>query len=176
MVRAVLVDLREFHTAGLVGDAPLPDSRPEAPAAAPPPLAAQPRGLARGGERVLLAEDDAGLRNLCARKLDSMGFRVTACADGREALEAFLEPGAEFDLVVTDHNMPRMNGDELIRRIREAGERVPVLLYTGYLDQYTGQEVATCGADRVLQKPLPLADFQAVIQSLVDLPARARRA
>jgi CheY-like chemotaxis protein len=180
LVLAVLLDLARLPAMELPGDR---NWSQELGAQAENVLG-RPAGLhlvAAGGQgqrtlRVLLAEDEEGMRELCSRKLRSMGFEVTACGDGREALDRFLEQETPYDLVITDQNMPRLNGDRLVRSIREEGSQVPVLLYTGYLDQYTGQEVATCGADRVLQKPLPLADFQAVVQSLLKGPARPEKA
>jgi DNA-binding response OmpR family regulator len=116
-----------------------------------------------------LVEDEEAMRSLCRRMLEGMGLEVKACGDGQEALDAFLaEPGA-FGLVITDQRMPRLNGSDLCRRIRTKDSQIPVLLYTGFMDEYTGYDIGACGADRVLMKPLPLADFQGVVGDMLQL-------
>lgn len=84
-----------------------------------------------GRERVLLVEDDAGIRRLIGDYLSHLGYQVEVASDGVEALRKFGSCGA-FDLVVSDLVMPMMGGLDLVKRLQELEIRVPVLLISGY--------------------------------------------
>ena len=99
--------------------------------------------------RILLVDDNA--HGLCARKtvLEELGHRITTASSGAEALEQFGR--TKFDLVVTDYKMPRMDGLELIARLRKHTPGVPVILVSGFVDTMGLNEENT-GADVVIQK------------------------
>ena len=99
--------------------------------------------------RILLVDDNA--HGLCARKtvLEELGHRITTASSGAEALERFTE--SKFDLVITDYKMPRMDGLELISRLRKQTPALPVILISGFADTLGLSEENT-GADVVLQK------------------------
>lgn len=79
---------------------------------------------------VMLVEDDADIRELFTQLLQNLGARVRAAADGREALEiAETEPLAA---VITDLRMPRMDGLELIRSLREQGLHMPIMIMSAH--------------------------------------------
>ncbi|MBI4876461.1 MAG: response regulator [Acidobacteria bacterium] len=88
---------------------------------------------------------------LIARKtvLEELGYRITTAASGSEALDEF--SGASFDLLITDYRMPRMNGKELIERVRKQSPTLPVILLSGFVDSLGLDEKST-GADVVIQK------------------------
>lgn len=98
---------------------------------------------------ILLVDDNR--LGLIARKsvLEELGHRITTAQEGAEALEHFQRE--HFDLVVTDYKMPRMNGVELIKKIRALDATVPVILISGYTDAL-GLTEATTGADAVVPK------------------------
>src|SRR5689334_7147586 len=82
--------------------------------------------------RILLVDDNAsGLR---ARKsvLEELGYRVTAALNGEEALECFGQQ--KFDLVITDYKMPRVDGSELIARLRKKVPELRIILLSGYVE------------------------------------------
>ena len=99
--------------------------------------------------RILLVDDN--FNGLSARKsvLEELGHRIAAVSSGAEALEVFA--AQKFDLVVTDYKMPRMDGLELIKRLRKQAPAVPVVLVSGYVDTL-GLNEASTGADVVIQK------------------------
>jgi CheY-like chemotaxis protein len=99
--------------------------------------------------RILLVDDNAN--GLCARKsvLEELGHRISTAASGAEAIEQF--GSHKFDLVVTDYKMPRMDGLELIKRLRKLAPGLPIVLISGYVDTL-GLNEATTGADVVIQK------------------------
>lgn len=99
--------------------------------------------------RILLVDDNAN--GLCARKsvLEELGHRISTASSGAEAIELF--GSHKFDLVVTDYKMPRMDGLELIKRLRKQAPGLPIVLISGYVDTL-GLNEATTGADVVIQK------------------------
>ncbi len=107
-------------------------------------------GLDRNGSaHILLVDDNKG--GLGARKaiLEELGHCVTTAAGGEDAWERVSK--AKFDLVITDHRMARMNGVELIRRIRAVHPDIPVIMLSGYVEAL-GLTEANTGADMVLAK------------------------
>lgn len=114
------------------------------------------------GARVLIADDDAALRETYAESFRLAGFDVAEAADGAEAFSLYQQ--GRFDLIVTDLLMPRRDGLELLMALSEAGARCPVVVMTGGIGDRFGrldQSRATClaaarllGAVRTLQKPV----------------------
>jgi CheY-like chemotaxis protein len=81
--------------------------------------------------RILVAEDEPLVRQLTVRVLRESGYDVQGAADGEAALElAVADP--PFDLLIVDQRMPRLLGDELIRRVREQWPSQPVIRLLGY--------------------------------------------
>jgi len=78
-----------------------------------------------------VADDDEDIRLLTSTALVSAGFDVSTASDGQQAWEALLHD--HYDLLVTDEEMPRLAGLELIERIRDAGMSLPVIIASGTL-------------------------------------------
>ena len=98
---------------------------------------------------ILLVDDNK--LGLSARKsvLEELGHRIATASNGADALEQFGD--REFDLVVTDYKMPRMDGLELIIGLRKIEPELPVILISGFVDALGLNEEST-GADVVIQK------------------------
>jgi CheY-like chemotaxis protein len=80
--------------------------------------------------RVLVVDDEESQRTALASMIKLWGYSVETAADGQEALDKL----ASFDahVIVTDLNMPRMNGQELLKRLRDEGDAPPVIVQTAY--------------------------------------------
>jgi len=91
-----------------------------------------------------------------------MGFEVALAGNGIEALAAFVE--SSFDLVVTDLQMPAMDGSKLARLVKERSPRTPVILLTGTDRETVWKKVTKGSIDSVLFKPFKLNDFQSTVQ------------
>lgn len=115
--------------------------------------------------RVLIVEDDAGLARGLVAALKSSGLAVDHEADGAEAARlALSEP---YSLVVLDLGLPTLSGFQVLRRIREAGAAVPVMILTArdaVTDRVKGLDL---GADDYVLKPFELAEFEARVRSLI---------
>ena len=84
-------------------------------------------------ETIALVDDDRNILASVSMALESEGFRVLTFADGTEALSGLARQ--PVDLAILDIKMPRMDGMELLRRLRSAGNDVPVILLANKLDQ-----------------------------------------
>lgn len=109
--------------------------------------------------RILAVEDDETILWLILEQLIKAGHRVSYARNGKDALEKALSQ--PFDLVITDYEMPGMDGMELIRRIRERHPRLPIILMTGSRPALEGGEGVGV---RILFKPFDLN----VLSSLVE--------
>jgi DNA-binding NtrC family response regulator len=116
--------------------------------------------------RVLLVDDDAELRDDLARLLSSQGYHTTTAADGQEALER-LESGSP-DVLVTDLVMPRLDGFELLRTLRETGQVIPAIVLTGFgsLDKALSI-IKDLEAYWFLEKPVKLSALQSLLQRAI---------
>ena len=101
------------------------------------------------GAKILLVDDNAN--GLSARQsvLEELGHRISTASGGAEALDLFSRQ--KFDLVITDFRMPKMDGLELIVRLRKQTPEIPIILISGYVDAL-GLSEASTGADVVIQK------------------------
>lgn len=108
------------------------------PAAAPRPApSGKPRDLAGYG-RILLVEDEAGVRSITSKTLKKRGYEVVEAIDGDEALEILEEEAGRFDLMISDVVMPGMDGPTLLKRGREYLGDARVIFMSGYAeDQFT---------------------------------------
>lgn len=85
-------------------------------------------------ERIMVVDDETSIRMLLDDALSGEGFQVALAKDGQECLEQMER--CNFDLVITDLNMPRLDGIEMLRRMKRAGRRERVIILTGdHLDE-----------------------------------------
>ena len=115
--------------------------------------------------RILLAEDEDDLREVTVKRLKTEGFGVDGCRDGQEALE-YLD-AADYNLVILDIMMPRLDGLSVLRKLRSVGNPVPVLLLTAkdaVSDRVQGLDA---GVDDYLTKPYAFEELMARIRALV---------
>jgi hypothetical protein len=107
---------------------------PRAEADAPEKTTVIPSPPATGHETLLLAEDEAGIRDMTRVYLESLGYRVLAAENGNEALRLSREYADTIDLLVTDVVMPGVRGDDLVRIVRKERPGIAVLFISGYAD------------------------------------------
>ena len=114
--------------------------------------------------RILIAEDESELAKGLKFLLEKNKFSVDIAADGAEALDYFC--GGNYDVIILDIMMPKMNGLEVLRSIRRTGANVPILMLTAKAeieDRVAGLEA---GADDYLPKPFASREFIARVKAL----------
>lgn len=116
---------------------------------------------------VLVVDDEPMAVNLLARFLSRCGYRVSTAGDGLEALTVCSRDAP--DLVLTDLRMPRMDGLELIRKLRTDRAPVHIIAMTGNTFMGGDSDALNAGAEMVMRKPLKLSDLQAHIQDMLRI-------
>lgn len=135
-----------------------------------PTTAAPRRKLAA---HVLVAEDNATNRELIARLLISFGCRVTTVVDGTEAVATVCHPDIDFDLLLTDIQMPGLDGVAAARAIRayEAGHptrrRLPIIALTANSFPEDAAAVRAAGMDDLVAKPIDVATLFAALAAVL---------
>ena len=114
--------------------------------------------------RILVVDDEAAIRKVVQDALESAGNEIETAANGAEAIALF-ESGT-FDLVITDLNMPGLDGRALVRRVR-AKSHVPVLILTVRNDEREKVELFDAGADDYVHKPFSTAELVARSKALL---------
>jgi CheY-like chemotaxis protein len=120
------------------------------------------------GKRVLYVDDDAALVFLVERSLKRKGYAITSFTDPYLAATALLERAHEFDLLVTDYNMPGYSGVELLRIARQARPDLPVALASGYITQEIQDNALAEGAKALIHKPNDIEELCATVQRLLQ--------
>jgi two-component system alkaline phosphatase synthesis response regulator PhoP len=117
------------------------------------------------GQRILLVEDEPGLLMTLTDRLLSENFTVETATDGETGLERALEE--TFDLVILDVGLPRKNGFDVCRDLRQRGARVPIIMLTArgqIVDKVVGLKI---GADDYVTKPFEMMELLARIEALL---------
>lgn len=128
--------------------------------------------MAEARKRILLVEDDESIIVGLRMNLEAEGFDVTVAEDGDTALDAARSGG--FALIVLDVMLPRMNGFEVVRKLREESNAVPVVMLSARgaeMDKVMGLEL---GAEDYITKPFSLAEFLARVRAVLRRDAIAR--
>ena len=117
---------------------------------------------------VLVVDDSTTVRKFVAASLNMKGFRVVTAADGVEALERM--PAEKFDLIITDLNMPDMDGFEFIRTLRETPEYrdIPIIVLSSMTDLKNKDYALELGALSFLEKPLSTEAIQREVFRFVN--------
>jgi PAS domain S-box-containing protein len=121
-----------------------------------------------GSETILLAEDDASVRNLVVTVLTQFGYRVIEAENGEEAVRRFIEHKDDVQLAVLDSIMPRKNGGEACQEIKQARPDIKVLFMSGYPEDTVGRHgILEPGTD-FIAKPVSPADLLKKMREILD--------
>ena len=106
--------------------------------------------------RILLVDDEEAIRKICAETLVRHGYHVDTAADGEtgwEMLNAANFDSDAYDLLITDNNMPRLSGSDLVKRLRSAHIDLPVIMASGMVN-VLHSETKSLGLAAILAKPV----------------------
>lgn len=127
-------------------------------------------------ERILIAEDDADMRELLEEILNDAGYEIVAAANGRFALAHVENEREQIDLVLTDVQMPELKGDELLAKVRQTRGDAPVVVITAFGSVENAVEMVKRGAYSYLTKPFATKDLLEIVRAALanSEPARAQ--
>jgi len=129
----------------------------------------------RGGETVLIVEDEEALRHLAARALERRGYRVIEAADGRRALAIAEQHPGRIHLVLTDVVMPGPNGRAVADELRRRIPGIKVIYMSGYTDDTMAQRGVLEPGVPLVRKPFDVADLVRTVRETLDAAAAPSR-
>ena len=121
-----------------------------------------------GNERILFVDDEQLLVEWGKSALERLGYKVTTMTDATEALSTFSRNPSLFDLVITDHAMPRMAGSQFSAELLRIRIDVPIILCTGYSEMINREKAEEIGIREFLMKPLARQELAAAVRRVLD--------
>lgn len=118
----------------------------------------------KASKKILVVDDELGIRILLSEVLSSRGFQVSLARDGMESLEKLEKD--HFDLVVTDINMPRLDGVAMLKTMKQNGRTEKVIVMTGNVSDKRLQDPEMYRVESHIYKPFGLAAFLNTVDSL----------
>ncbi|MGA2686195.1 MAG: response regulator [Verrucomicrobiota bacterium] len=115
--------------------------------------------------RILVVDDDRDVRRISAQALIGSGYHVDAAEDGVAAWEAL--QAKAFNLLITDHNMPKLTGVELVRKLRSARMALPVILATGKLPTEALTQNPSLQLAALLPKPFSIDELLETVRTVL---------
>lgn len=122
---------------------------------------------------ILVVDDEAGVRDMLADALRMQQYAVATSADGHAALREIYE--GDFDLIISDVNMPKVNGFELLERLRATGNETPIILLTARGDRADIAVGFRAGADDYVTKPFGLEELMLRVEARLKHLLNAQR-
>ncbi len=116
--------------------------------------------------RILCADDNAVLGDVMVRLFAAAGHRAEHVGDGLEAWDRLSPALGHFDVVITDHDMPGLNGLELVELLRQAAYRGRVVVHSATVSPRLAQKYRAFGVDAIVAKPTPGDEFVRQIEGL----------
>ena len=130
------------------------------------------RAFRGNGETILVVDDEDTVREISRTVLTGLTFKVLLAADGTEALVQVADHPGEISVVITDYDMPHMNGQLLVPALRRMLPEARILIASGTLDEQRSAALAIEGADAILDKPFTQANLvEALRAALASTPS-----
>ncbi|MDD5760359.1 MAG: ATP-binding protein [Desulfobulbaceae bacterium] len=124
--------------------------------------------LPKGHERILLVDDDADIVQLTQKVLTKLGYKVTGLTNSLETLLLFKQNPEEFDLILTDMTMPNMTGEKLAQQVLAIRPGMPIVLCTGYSEDFNEEKARALGIASYLMKPVSTEDLALALRKILD--------
>ncbi len=118
-------------------------------------------------KKIVIVDDFTGIRSIVRETLVKKGYQVLEASDGQEALKFF--DGTQIDLLISDYDMPDMNGAQLIAKVRDMIRYMytPVIILSGVKKERVDDKIKDLNIACYLQKPFEIKHFYSVIERLV---------
>jgi CheY-like chemotaxis protein len=126
------------------------------------------KSLPKGNERILVVDDDQAIVKLEEDFLSILGYHVVSKTDSVKALNLFQENPERFDLVITDMNMPSMDGDRLAQKLLELRSDIPIIMCTGSFTVIDKKKIKSMGLRECIIKPIGLKTLAETIRRVLD--------
>ncbi len=107
--------------------------------------------------KILVADDDEPVRNLIVSLFSLRGHQCVTANNGCEALDKIME--TKFDALIVDIAMPEMDGLTLIQELSKHDQNIPVMVMTGYTEEYSAETIIASGAREFIKKPFSISEF-----------------
>lgn len=134
------------------------------------PTGATPEAWQGNGELVLVVDDEAAVRSITQQTLEAFGYQVATAPDGPTAVAVFGMRRSEIGVVLTDVNMPVMDGPATIRALRRIDPSVRVIVASGVASDGAAARAMEAGAGHLLSKPYTAASLLGVVRRALDEP------
>ena len=121
-----------------------------------------------GSKTFLLIDDEPMVTDVCELMLKELGYRVLKAYSGPEAIKIFEDNRDQIDLIISDFNMPGMNGQEVVDRVRTIDQRAKVLLSSGGVSVPHEEDAIARGFNGFLQKPYSLNTLSDKIAEILN--------
>jgi DNA-binding response OmpR family regulator len=118
-------------------------------------------------KKILVAEDEMVLRVMLVDYLEELGFEVLEAEDGAIAFDLWTKE--KCNLIITDINMPNLNGLELLKKVKETDPAFPVIVVTGVTMETAKSEANSSGANAFLSKPYSMVELNATINKILNI-------
>jgi PAS domain S-box-containing protein len=120
------------------------------------------------GQRILYLDDDVQVVTVTAHTLERLGYHVTSHTSPPEALTDFRTNPQQFDLVITDYNMPEMTGLDVAAELLRIRPALPVIISSGYLTEELTMKAHAIGVQGVISKPTSVDEFSHLIYQSIE--------
>lgn len=117
-------------------------------------------------KKVLIAEDESAIREIIAITLKRAGYEVSEACDGEEALSLYSEKNGDFDVVLLDIMMPKLDGLEVCKRLRNVSSTVGIIMLTAKTQEMDKVSGLLMGADDYITKPFSPSELMARVDSV----------
>jgi len=123
-------------------------------------------------KKILIVDDEANFVEIMKQRIESWGYEVTSALNGKEALDFFT--ARKPDVLILDYFMPDINGIDLLKKIREIDQGVPVLMFSAKAETENVKEGVDLGIAAFIPKLSPFADTQANLRTALDMVFKSK--
>ncbi|TIH12816.1 response regulator [Marinifilum sp. JC120] len=124
--------------------------------------------LGKGTGSILLVDDEQDLVLSCSEFLTGLGYTVCSETDSQKAYRLFMQKPENFDLIITDYNMPGLNGARLSEKVLDEKSDIPIIMCSGYSDSFDSSAAISIGIREYLKKPVSLKELALAVRRYIE--------